>query len=171
MPLPYLLQSSLNEEISHIPKIKLQKAYRELSNLYRINRKDIGITLNSEERRISYAAARMPSTYETVNKVLMEIGNNDDVNIQTLIDVGAGPGTAAWASCNNFDSISKVTLIEQQPEMAALGKRLAINHPILKNANWLIHDAHKKISEIENADLVIASYSFNEIPETQQQSF
>jgi ribosomal protein RSM22 (predicted rRNA methylase) len=171
MPLPQLLLSSLEKEISCIPIPKLHKAYAELSNQYRLNRKNIFDTLQNEEQRLSYVAARMPSTYETVYKVLNEIMDYASENIHSLLDIGAGPGTASWASCELFDSIRKITLLEQNPDMASLGKKLSNNHPTLKDATWIIQDATQSIPLIERADLVIASYSFNEIHEKNQEEF
>ena len=171
MPLPQLLLASLEKEISFISVSKLHKAYTDLSNQYRLNRKDISLSLQKEEQRISYVAARMPSTYETVYKVLNELIDMNTEDIHSLLDVGAGPGTASWASCETFNSIQKVTLLEQNQEMSELGKRLAINHPTLKNASWFIQDATKNISHIDQADLVVASYSFNEINENSQEDF
>lgn len=171
MPLPSLLQSSLEKEMSFIPIPKIQKAYAELSNQYRLNRKDILNTLQNEDQRISYVLGRMPSTYETVYKVLHEIMKYSSENIQSLLDIGAGPGTASWASCEIFETICKVTLLEQNPHMASLGKKLSNNHATLKNAAWVIQDVTKNIPLIESADLVIASYSFNEIHEKNQKEF
>ncbi len=171
MPLPQLLLSSIEKEISSIPVKNLHKAYTELSNKYRLNRKDINHTLQNEEQRISYIAARMPSTYETVHKVLNEIMNYGTENIQSILDIGAGPGTAAWACCELFESIRKITLLEQNPDMASLGKRLSNNHPTLKSATWIVQNATKDNSLIEQADLVISSYSFNEIHANSQEEF
>lgn len=169
MPLPQLLKLSLENEISLISTIKLHKAYTKLSQQYRSNRKDISNAFQNNEQRISYVAGRMPSTYESVYKVLNEIIEDANENIYSLLDLGAGPGTASWASCELFDSIHKVTLLEQNLEMATLGKKLACDHPILKNATWIIQDILKYIHLVEPADLVIASYSFNEIPEKEQE--
>jgi ribosomal protein RSM22 (predicted rRNA methylase) len=171
MPLPQLLLSSLKKELSSISIEKLLKAYKDLSNKYRLNRNNINQTLQNEEERLSYLIARMPSTYETIYSVLNEIMNHYSDSIYSLLDIGAGPATASWASCDLFDSIRNITLLEQNPNMVSLGKKLAINHPKLKNATWIVQDARKNNSKIERADLVISSYSFNEINENNQEEF
>ncbi|APJ02705.1 small ribosomal subunit Rsm22 family protein [Silvanigrella aquatica] len=171
MSLPPLLQLSLQNELAQAPIQKLQSAYSKLSDQYRINRNLIHFSLQNTEQRISYLAARMPATYEAVYHVLNEIELENENELNSLLDVGAGPGTASWACSERFPSIQKLTLIEQNKEMAELGKKLSQNHPLLKNADWKIADFTKNIEKIEPADLVIASYSFNEIGEKNQQQF
>ena len=170
MPLPMELELLLEKEISNIPIQKLQQAYEKLSQNYRLNRQDIHLALNEEEQRISYLAARMPSTYETVFKVLSEIYNYNSIQIHSVLDIGAGPGTASWACCEMFDSIQDVTLIEYNLEMVLLGKKLSQNHPILKKANWITKDITENNLKINSADLVIASYSFNEINDKNKEN-
>lgn len=171
MPLPQLLISALEKEIEPFSVSSIQKAYHELSNNYRTSRTNLNNALHKHEQRISYLLARMPSTYETVCLALSEIANHSSENILSLLDVGSGPGTAAWAACEIFNSIQHVCLLEQNQEMVSLGKKIANNHQILKNANWLIQNANEKNLEIEKADIVIASYSFNEIKESEKDSF
>ena len=163
MTLPQLLMSSFEKEISNISIQKLQKAYSVISNNYRLNRKDMDQNFTLEEQRLSYIVARMPSTYETVCKVLTEINSENSEQIESILDIGAGPGTASWACCETFDTIKNITLVEYNADMALLGKKIAQNHPILKNANWIMQDILNSKIEFTKADLVIASYSFNEI--------
>ena len=170
MALPQLLQASLEKELVQISTSKLQKAYSKLSTHYRVDRKEINQALKQEEQRISYIAARMPSTYETVYRVLSELKNIVPNQIQSVLDVGAGPGTASWACCEAFDTIQDVTLVEHNFEMASLGKKIANDHPILKKAQWIVQDITKIKSDIKPADLVIASYSFNEINEQNKEN-
>ncbi|KAB8030614.1 small ribosomal subunit Rsm22 family protein [Fluviispira multicolorata] len=171
MSFPYLLFQALSEEVSHFSQSKLQKAYSELTQLYRNNRINIDNSLNSAEKRISYIAARMPATFGAISRVLEEIDHETKEKITSLLDLGAGPGTAAWAACEAFPNLTNVTLIEREVEMLLLGQRLAKENNILKNANWLANSMEKAIKEANNTDLIVASYSFNEIPKDKKSVF
>src|SRR5262245_21857142 len=56
-------------------------------------------TIRSEADALAYALARMPATYAAVTasiNALIEI--RPGLAPKTLLDVGAGPGTATWAA-------------------------------------------------------------------------
>ena len=53
--------------------------------------------------------------------------------------------------------------------MVTLGKKLSDSHPVLKKATWIVQNALHSLSNIECADIVIASYSFNEIDEKEKE--
>ena len=59
---------------------------------------------------------------------------------QSILDLGAGPGTATWAAVAVFPSIEHAELVEREPDMAALGVRLARSGAadLLADAVWTI---------------------------------
>src|ERR1700687_556309 len=62
--------------------------------------------IRSETDALAYALARMPATYAAVTaslNALCEI--RPDFDPTTLLDVGAGPGTATWAAAEAFPSL------------------------------------------------------------------
>ncbi len=72
----------------------------------------------------------------------------------SLLDVGAGPGVAAWAAAESWPSLRELTLVEVEPEMLAAGREL------LPDANWVAGD----VSQAQGpADLVVASYVLGEL--------
>ncbi|WP_338636598.1 small ribosomal subunit Rsm22 family protein [Spirobacillus cienkowskii] len=159
------LQKFLEKELEFYSTKNIQFGYSNLSYKYRENRKEITESLSNAEERLSYLAARMPATFSAVSKVLQEIKGDFSPSITSVLDIGAGPGTAAWACYESINTIQKVSLIEKNKEMIELGKKLASEHEILQNATWIHKDLLNINSEIETADIVIASYSLNEIPE------
>ena len=50
---------------------------------------------------------------------------------RSLLDVGAGPGVAAWAAVAAWPSLEQLTLVEAEPEMIAAGREL------LPDATWV----------------------------------
>lgn len=171
MSLPLNLQQALNNIINNFAPALLQQAYSRLSTHYRDNREQIHYSLNNEAERISYIAARMPATFAAVVKGLNEISLQDNFTIKSILDVGAGPGTASWACCELFPSIEKIQLIEQNKEMLDIAKTLAQQHEKLKTATWINGDVLDKTQNLLKADLVIASYSFNEIASQFKEEF
>lgn len=159
------LQKFLEKELEFYSTKNIQSGYTNLSYKYRENRKQITESLSKAEERLSYLAARMPATFSAVSKVLEEIKGDISTTITSVLDIGAGPGTAAWACYEGINTIQKISLLEKNKEMIALGKKLASEHKILQNALWINNDLLNINSAIEMADIVIASYSLNEIPE------
>src|SRR6202142_4800445 len=56
---------------------------------------------------LAYALARMPATYAAVTASLNALRETvPDFAPKTLLDVGAGPGTATWAAAEAFSSLT-----------------------------------------------------------------
>ena len=73
---------------------------------------------------------------------------------RSLLDVGAGPGVAAWAAREAWPSLEQLTLVEIEPEMVAAGREL------LPDARWLTGDVS---SAPGPAELVVVSYVLGEL--------
>lgn len=111
---------------------------------------------------LAYAAARMPATYAVCAAVFARMAEAmPDFAPASLLDVGAGPGTASWAAVTAFPGIGKVTMIDHNPALSALARRLADGGP-LHGARIAAGDA---AAPGEGADLVVASYVLAEMTE------
>lgn len=74
---------------------------------------------------IAYALSRMPATFAAVSRVLEELHDRaPDFAPATLLDAGAGPGTAAWAAGESFEGLAK-TLFDHNREFLALARTIA----------------------------------------------
>jgi ribosomal protein RSM22 (predicted rRNA methylase) len=71
-----------------------------------------------------------------------------------LLDVGAGPGVAAWAALEAWPSLNELTLVEVEPAMVAAGSEL------LPDATWVAGEVSGARGP---ADLVLASYVLGEL--------
>lgn len=161
----YLL-NTIENELSKYSLKELRSAYEQMSDLYRNNRNEgsgrVYQALNSPQRRLAYIAARMPATYAAVKKVLQELENESQC--ESLLDVGAGCGTASFAACDIFENLHHITAVEHNQEMITIGKSLAINHPRLKKTTWISANMLSPFLEFPKSDLTILSYALNEIP-------
>lgn len=164
MQLPLPLQQAIQKEAEELPLHKLKTAQERLSLSYRnITGDKKGLFLKTPEEKIAYLMTRMPATYAAVRKVLEEVKKRiPNLNIQTLLDLGSGPGTVLWAAHDLFPLL-KATLLEKDAEMIVIGKRLSP----FSFTEW-IHQDIVKMQELPKADLVVISYAMGELDSAEQ---
>jgi ribosomal protein RSM22 (predicted rRNA methylase) len=98
--------------------------------------------------------------------VLAAVGEScPDFSPHTLMDIGAGPGTATFAAIRHFPALRRVCLVDADPHLRALALAL-----LRSSQSAVLHDAAYEAGEIaslrhddEPADLVMASYVIGEI--------
>lgn len=169
MLLPEELQQAIEKEVEHHPFKEMMEARQELTERYR-ERIGKGRLMQTEAHRQSYLITRLPATYAAVTASLEEVKSRlpDPSSIKTLLDLGSGPGTAMWAACDVFPHLERATLIEQDADLMAMGKRLAANSPkgVIRAADWRLGNL-QQISLSGQYDLITLSYSAGELsPET-----
>ena len=140
------LEEAIESLCAHYPQKVLAQAAVELRERY--HHKQAHLT---ELHRIAYVATRLPATYAVLRKVFSQIKMP-----ATILDCGAGPGTSIWALLNH--SIDSLTLIEQDPGFAQIGKTLSPE--TLFSVTWKT-DSFLNLKD--SADLLLFSYSLNEI--------
>ncbi len=112
----------------------------------------------------AYLATRVPATFAVTRRVLSELASlKPDWAPTSLLDLGAGPGTATWAAMAVFPSIEHAELVEREGDMAVLGARLAtMGSPgVLAGAVWTVGDACEVTGP--KSDLVVAAYVLGEL--------
>jgi ribosomal protein RSM22 (predicted rRNA methylase) len=126
--------------------------------------------VRTREDVAAYAAYRAPATYAAAVDVLGRAATHlPGWQPRSVLDVGAGPGVASWAAAAVWPAIARFTLVEAEPEMIEAGRRLAAAAPstALAAAHWVHGDA---AVDVENADLVLASYVLGELGERSSRS-
>lgn len=117
-----------------------------------------GRFMETEGHRLSYLLTRMPATYAAVSKVLEEaLARMPSLSLESMLDLGAGPGTGMWALRGIFQGLTKITLMEQDAALIALGKKLA---PGI--GRWIQADL-EKAEAFDSHDLVLLSYALGEL--------
>lgn len=135
-----------------------EKADR-LTEAYRHGRNSAHIDL------AAYLTARMPATYAAVGRVLSQVSAiAEGFAPRSILDVGAGPGTASWAALAQWPEIAAVSMIETDVRFANLARELAAASeiPTLSAATILKAKLGENTSK---AELVIAAYVFAELEE------
>ena len=174
--LPIELLEAIRNETQQLRLGTLQKSREELGTRYRDHGRRHTIEsagdrfIESPEQRLAYLVARMPATFAVARRVLEEIKVRiPDINFESLLDLGAGPGTVLWAASEVFPNLSAATLIEQDPEMVQLGQRLASKGKgsLFNRADWQVADL-PGVGDLRAHDLIVLSYVLGELPADQQ---
>lgn len=164
--LPPELQAALERELHAAHGSSLRRASAGLSHRYREQHgRSTSRVVRGEEDVLAYAAFRLPATYAAIRASLRSLHERvPDWTPFSLLDVGAGPGTAAWAAADSWSSLERITLIERDEGMIRLGRSLAANArtTALGSANWQRLDVAGPW-QTEPADLVIIGYVMGEL--------
>jgi ribosomal protein RSM22 (predicted rRNA methylase) len=125
--------------------------------------------IRTETDALAYALARMPATYAAVTaslNALYEI--RPEFAPASLLDVGAGPGTASWAAAEAFSSLQAFALLDANTALRAVALDLFHGSSRLSGVQYAHREARAALAEAEAADLVVASYMIGEISEAER---
>jgi ribosomal protein RSM22 (predicted rRNA methylase) len=165
--LPAELKAALDARLEGRPRGDVAARAAVISKTYR----DGGTSsaIKSETDALAYALARMPATYAAVSACLnAALEARPDFAPRTLLDVGAGPGTASWAASEAFPSLTSLMLLDTNPALRALALDLQRGSTRLNGLNYDAGEAHAALAKAEAADLVIASYLIGELGEAER---
>lgn len=166
---PSGLRRAIEQETARHNPQSLSRAAAELSERYRARRPEKGAFITSETDRLAYAAVRMPATFAAVCAVFSEIRRlMPGGGITSLLDLGAGPGTAGWAATEVFGELQRITLVEQDEGWIRMGKALARagENALLESADWVCAD-FRKAESFPAHDLVVSAYALGELERQQ----
>ncbi len=163
------LRTTLDRTIRATPTLATDA--EALSLAYRSGETPAGARsfVHDERSAVAYAAARMPATFAAVGRAMLEGARSlPGFQPRTLVDIGAGTGSASWAASAVWPSLERVTLIDGEPAMVGLGQRLAAARsvpPHLAAAEWRV--GRLGTEDLPSSDLVVAAYVLGELdPET-----
>ncbi|MCM5554341.1 small ribosomal subunit Rsm22 family protein [Pleomorphomonas sp. NRK KF1] len=114
----------------------------------------------------AYAASRMPATYAAVTAVFDRlVAVRPDFVPRSILDLGAGPGTASWAAGALWPELASLTMIEASADFRALAADLArAGTAVLREADVRQGDIARPSSLPEGPfDLAIVAYALTEL--------
>jgi ribosomal protein RSM22 (predicted rRNA methylase) len=127
---------------------------------------------------LAYAFTRLPATYAAVAAVFNAMGDTlPGFAPRTMLDVGAGPGAAAFAAARTFETLTDIRLIDANAGLRNLALTLmaeadgAALRQVVERQSYRRGDALKLLAEAEPADLVTASYVAGEIADGELAGF
>ena len=165
MQLPAQLAHAIELETAQHNLRSLTQAATELSKNYRSQRSARGVFRATAAHRLAYVAVRMPATFAAAHAVFTEMRRlMPDKRITSLLDLGAGPGTAGWAALEVFDEVQEITLVEQDEGWIQTGQSLArtAENVRLAQADW-VHAQVRAVASFQAHDLVVSSYTLGEM--------
>jgi ribosomal protein RSM22 (predicted rRNA methylase) len=118
---------------------------------------------------LAYALTRMPATYATVAACLeaLQIAR-PDFSPRSMIDVGAGPGTATFAAAETFPSLAQFALTDTNESLHALARALIRGNDSLRSIQCKLSSARAFLNGSDDADLVVASYVVGELEQSER---
>ncbi len=130
---------------------------------------------------LAYAFARLPATYAAAVAVFNAVRETlPTFQPRSMLDVGAGPGTAAFAAVQAFETLADIRLIDANASLRDLALSLMAEadsealRQVVDQKSYRHGDALVLLAEAEPADLVVVNYMAGEIaaeelaPFTQQ---
>lgn len=165
--LPPHLKRSLERLTEGVARTDMARRSETISKTYR----DGGNsgTIRDERDALAYALARMPATYAAVSASLEAAAElAGDFAPTSVLDIGAGPGTATWAAAEAFPSLNAFAMIDANAALRAFALELARGSERFKHLAYRQADARIETSVAAEAGLVVASYAIGEMDEAGQ---
>ncbi len=160
--LPAELKAALEARLQGFSRVEAAERAALISTTYRDGGGSGAIV--SEADALAYALARMPATYAAVTaslNALREIAPH--FAPESLLDVGAGPGTATWAAAEAFASLQTFDLLDANTALRALALDLGRGSARLQDIKYRKGEARAALADAAPADLVVASYMIGEL--------
>jgi len=175
MQLPPWLRDAIEQFAAEVPQRDLARAASELSDAYRSG--DFSrAPLDSHARRMAYLAQRLPATYAACSRVFEEVQTlAPDFAPKSVLDLGAGPGTAALAASDCWFMIESAAFVERDAKLVELGKLLVesrnarVRYTACRVSTSWSETNLADFRSSSSSDLVIVSYALGELSKPDQQ--
>ncbi|MET1027324.1 MAG: small ribosomal subunit Rsm22 family protein, partial [Dongiaceae bacterium] len=127
MELPPTLRQAVDRTLTGIALADLAQAASLLSRRYRAEIRDGNFHLADDMAALAYLATRLPATYAAIRAAMTAAAERlPDFAPRSLLDVGAGPGSALWAASDTWPDLDDALLIEGSAAIRGQGEKLAI---------------------------------------------
>lgn len=162
--LPESLKNAVDTLLSGTSLKELQQARQNLSERYR--ERGHSQFINHHNHRFAYLLSRMPATFAVIDKVFQVFTESGAESIESLLDLGTGPGTLVWSAASHLESLNQVILVEKDGEMVKLGKTLLQYHSTLERKVLWNNQDFTSLDSFSASDLVTASYALSELKDS-----
>lgn len=149
------LNAAITLLLEGVSRKELEQRAGKMSASYREGGTSAGIVSSADA--LAYLVTRAPATHAALSAVFARVTEVvPDFSPKDLLDVGAGPGTAGWASRDIWPSLGAITMIEPNAVFRDLASRLMPDADIVTGRLGMT---------LPRADLVTAAYVLAELPE------
>ncbi len=165
--LPAELQAALSSRLEGLSRQDVAQRAARISQTYRDGGNSGGIRSGIDA--MAYALARMPATYAAIAAALNALCEiRPDFAPSSLLDIGAGPGTASWAAAEAFSSLTSFVLLDDNDALRTLALDLMHGSSRLDDPDYRRGEAQALLAATEPAELVIASYMIGELSASER---
>lgn len=165
--LPAALRAALDAKLQGLSRTDAAERAALISRTYRDGGNSAAIASGADA--LAYALARMPATYAAVTASLNALCElRPGFAPASLLDVGAGPGTASWAAAETFGSLRSFALLDANNALRALALDLGRDSTRLRDMTYHRGEAGAAIVNAAPADLVMASYMIGEVGDAER---
>ncbi|WP_112661874.1 small ribosomal subunit Rsm22 family protein [Microvirga flavescens] len=162
MELPPLLRQGVDDALAGTPLADLSRAAGALSARYRAEVRDGRFHLSDDLAARAYLATRLPATYAAIRAAMEAVAEGrPDFAPASLLDLGAGPGSALWAAAECWPHLQNALLIEGSAAIRAWGERLAA--ALALSVEWREGDVAGNLPDFAPRDLVTLAYVLDEL--------
>ena len=178
MELPPALRDVSDRALAGVSLADLTRAAEGLSQRYRAEVHDGHLHLADDLAARAYLVTRLPATYAAVAACMAALTQvRPDFAPRTLLDVGAGPGSALLAAAERWPGLEDALLLEASPAIRAWGERVTAQLPL--RVVWETTDVTLGLTDTTTditadttlgtttstgpRDLVTAAYMLNEL--------
>jgi ribosomal protein RSM22 (predicted rRNA methylase) len=149
-------------KLVHKSEADLKTAYQTMSRAY-----EQGTHLKQNYDLESYVVARLPATYAMASEITAKI----DSPINSLLDLGAGPGSLSLGALDHFD-LETVHLVEENPDCMAMAGRIFELYKQQTGRNFELYKHTSNLSVIQDKlsssyDLVGLGHVLNELSDSE----
>lgn len=163
MELPFALRQAVDRALEGVGLSELTRAADALSRRYRAEVRDGRFHLSDDMAARAYLATRLPATYAAIRAAFAAVAAAQaDFAPATLLDVGAGPGSALWAAADCWPGLADAVLIEGSPAIRAWGERLSAQATPTR-IEWQAGDVAADLPNLAPRDLVTLAYVLGEL--------
>jgi len=172
MQLPVDLREGISRMLEGVSRSALAERARRISAMYRGGGASV-IAVRDEIDALAYIVARLPATYGAVRQVLQRLlERRPDFKPRSLLDLGAGPGTASWAAVDAWPQIDSIAQVDSNAALLGLGRQLAESalSGALRGATRVEADIAQGSDNDKSFECVILSYTLSELTQDQMKS-
>ena len=164
--LPRELEDGVAARLRQADPRHVARVAHALSERYRGERTPGERLVRTEDDALAYAGWLLPATYAQVSGALrmlpLRVGRWEP---RSLLDLGAGPGTTAWAVTSIWPGLERVVAVERDPAFVAIGRGLSGSSARrgLREAEWRQEDLRDLDLRRERFDLVVLAHVAGEM--------
>lgn len=172
MNIPEKLQQAIDALMNCNDTCKMRENVTAICSRYLYESGQGKKLVKTPDEVIAYAVSRMPATYCAVYTALESMCKRYSGQIHSLLDFGSGTGAVSWAADELFE-LDHIACVEREQYMINAAKKIMDyggSEP-LKHTTWVHASVTSELPQIENCDLVTASYIMNELQEKDKNVF